>query len=72
MVETPQGRRAGGRDGRRALRANAVVAHEPFLTRTLAPYEVIGEEGLALLEWNADTILQEVGLEFRGDAAALL
>ena len=70
MIETPQ-RRSGGRDARRAARAHAVMSHEPFLTRTLAPYEVLGEEGLALLEWNADTILQEVGLEFRGDPDAL-
>ena len=44
---------------------------EPFLTRTLAPFEVLGEEGLAIIEHNADTILEEVGLEFRGDAGAL-
>ena len=65
-IEAPH-RRSGGRDARRALRAHAVQAHDPFLTRTLAPYEVLGEEGLALLERNADTILQEVGIDFRGD-----
>ena len=43
----------------------------PFLTRTMAPFEVLGEEGLAIIEDNADTILQEVGIEFRGDADAL-
>jgi trimethylamine--corrinoid protein Co-methyltransferase len=47
------------------------VAREPFLTRRLAPFEVLDEEGLALIEHNADTILEEVGLEFRGDADAL-
>ena len=45
--------------------------HVPFLTRKLAPFEVLDEEGLSLIEYNADTILQEVGLEFRGDADAL-
>ena len=69
MIESPT-RRSGGREGRRLARLNAVVVREPFLTRTLAPYEVLGEEGLALLEWNADTILQEVGIDFRGDPAA--
>lgn len=69
MIESPQ-RRSGGREGRRLARLNAVVSHEPFLTRALAPYEVLNEEGLALLEWNADTILQEVGIDFRGDPAA--
>jgi len=64
-------RRSGGRDARRAARLHAHVAHEPFLTRTMAPFEVVSEEGLATIEANADTILQEVGLEFRGDADAL-
>jgi len=64
-------RRSGGRDARRAARLHAHVAHEPFLTRTLAPFEVLGDEGLSLIEQNADTILQEVGLEFRGDPDGL-
>ncbi len=64
-------RRSGGRDARRAARLQAHVASQPFLTRTLAPFEVLNEEGLAQIEANADTILQEVGLEFRGDADAL-
>jgi trimethylamine--corrinoid protein Co-methyltransferase len=64
-------RRSGGRDARRAARLGAHVAGEPFLTRTLAPFEVLSDEGLATIEANADTILQEVGLEFRGDPDAL-
>ena len=64
-------RRSGGRDARRAARLHAHVAREPFLTRTLAPFEVLNDEGLSQIEANADTILQEVGLEFRGDADAL-
>jgi trimethylamine--corrinoid protein Co-methyltransferase len=69
MIESPQ-RRSGGRDARRAARLHAVTSHEPFLTRNLAPFEVLNEEGLSLLEWNADTILEEVGIDFRGDAEA--
>jgi trimethylamine--corrinoid protein Co-methyltransferase len=63
-------RRTGGREGRRAARLHAQVARQPFLTRTMAPFEVLTEEGLATIEANADTILQEVGLEFRGDPEA--
>jgi len=37
----------------------------------MAPFEVLNEEGLSLIEHNADLILQEVGLEFRDDAEAL-
>ena len=32
---------------------------------------MLGEEGLALIERNADTILEEIGIEFRDDPEAL-
>jgi trimethylamine--corrinoid protein Co-methyltransferase len=70
MVET-QRHRSGGRAARQALRLAAHAEHVPFLTRTLAPFEVLDEDGLSQIEENADTILQEVGLEFRGDESAL-
>lgn len=63
--------RTGGRAGRIAARLAAHVDAAPFLTRALKPFEVLTEEGLSLLEENADTILQEVGIEFRGDPDAL-
>lgn len=71
MSEHTPRRRTGGREGRLAARAAAHIERTPYLTRALAPYEVLSEEGLALIEHNADTILEEVGLEFRGDADAL-
>ncbi|HYO43607.1 MAG TPA: trimethylamine methyltransferase family protein [Candidatus Limnocylindrales bacterium] len=71
MTEETTHRRSGGRAARQAARAHAHAQSIPFLTRTLAPFEVLGEEGLALLEENADTILAEVGIEFRGDPEAL-
>src|SRR6187397_334438 len=64
-------RRTGGRAARQSARLASHAEHVPFLTRKLAPFEVLGEEGLSLIEHNADTILQEVGLEFRGDPDAL-
>ena len=70
MHEGPR-HRTGGRAGRMAARLAAHVDAAPFLTRTFQPFEVLGEEGLSLLEENADTILQEVGIEFRGDPDAL-
>ena len=71
MTDMVPRRRTGGREGRIAARAAAHIEHVPFLTRTLKPFEVLDEEGLALIEHNADTILQEVGLEFRGDPEAI-
>src|SRR6187402_1253755 len=70
MSET-RSRRAGGRAARQAARMHAHVEHVPFLTRTLQPVEVLSEEGLSLLEANADRILEEVGIEFHGAPDAL-
>jgi trimethylamine--corrinoid protein Co-methyltransferase len=70
-MDDSQRHRSGGRAGRQALRAHSHIERQPFLTRKLAPFEVLGDEGLSIIEENADTILQEVGLEFRGDPDAL-
>ena len=56
-------RRAGGRAARQALRTARVIEQQPFLTRTLARTEVLSEEGLELIEYHADTLLEEVGIE---------
>jgi trimethylamine---corrinoid protein Co-methyltransferase len=71
MTDTAPRQRSGGRAGRQALRLSHQVERVPFLNRTLAPFEVLNEEGLSLIEQNADTILEEVGLEFRGDPEAI-
>ncbi|MDQ6795518.1 MAG: trimethylamine methyltransferase family protein [Chloroflexota bacterium] len=71
MIDDSPRRRTGGRAGRQALRAHQHIERTPFLTRTLKPFEVLDEEGLSLIEHNADTILEEVGLEFRGDPVAI-
>ena len=69
-----RGRRSGGREGRRAAREHEVAEKVPFITRTLTPFEILSEEGLETIEHNADTILETVGIDFRGapDALALL
>jgi len=63
MTERPGRRRGGGREGRRAVRSAAAAVTSPYLTRDIPPYEILGEEGLAVIERNADTILEEVGVE---------
>jgi trimethylamine--corrinoid protein Co-methyltransferase len=42
-----------------------------FLRRQIPVYELLGEEGPALIETNADRILADVGVEIRGDEVAL-
>jgi trimethylamine--corrinoid protein Co-methyltransferase len=43
----------------------------PYITRNIGVYEVLDEEGLALIERNADTILEEIGIDYRDDPEAL-
>lgn len=63
MTDTPRGRRSGGRAARQAARAASFAETRPYLTRQLAPYEVLNEEGLATIEDHADRLLAEVGIE---------
>jgi trimethylamine--corrinoid protein Co-methyltransferase len=64
-------RRPSGRDAKRAARTARAAASVPYITRKIPYYEVLSEAGLELLERNADTILEEVGIEFREDTEAL-
>ena len=64
-------RRSGGREARRALRASAPAPSEAFVTRALTPFELVSDEGLELLEQNADTVLEEVGVVIRDYPSAL-
>ena len=56
---------------RRGPRHRASLHHAPFLTRVFPPLRVATPEGLELIEHNADTILQEIGMDFRGDPEVL-
>jgi trimethylamine---corrinoid protein Co-methyltransferase len=67
----PKGRRPSGRDAKRAARTARALNFVPYITRGIPCYEVLGSDGLELLEHNADTILQEIGIDFRDDAEAL-
>ena len=64
-------KRSGGRTARQAARSAPVTQGVPYITRNVPVYDVLDEEGLAMIEKNAGTILQEIGVEFRGDAEAL-
>ncbi len=67
-----RGRAAGGSGARRAARTQTGSGTKlTYIRRQLSPYEVLDEEGLALIERNADTVLEEIGIEFRGDEQAL-
>ena len=65
-------RRGGGKEGRRALR-QADEGRPPRRTSAAPcpPFQVLDEEGVSLIEANADLILEEIGIEFRDDEEAL-
>jgi trimethylamine--corrinoid protein Co-methyltransferase len=70
--EDRRGRRArGGADARRQARRSGGSQQLRYITRKIPTLEVLNDEALAIIEHNADTILEEVGIEFRGDAEAL-
>ncbi|MDG4895750.1 MULTISPECIES: trimethylamine methyltransferase family protein [unclassified Mesorhizobium] len=74
--ETSGGRRGRGASGGAAARRAARSGGGPgtqltYIKRKINVYEVLNEEGLALIEKNTDTVLEETGIIFRDDAEAL-
>jgi trimethylamine---corrinoid protein Co-methyltransferase len=65
-------RRPSGRDAKRAARATRASASVPYITRKIPYYEVLDEEGLQTIERNADTIMEEIGIDFREEPDALV
>lgn len=67
-----RGRRgSGGAEARRGARRSGSLESYRFITRSLKPYEVLSEEGVELIEANAELVLEEIGIEFRDDPEAL-
>jgi len=66
-----RGRRGGGREAKRAARSGSAAQRAPYIQRRIPPYEILDETGLAQIEANAETVLEEIGIEFRDDAEAL-
>lgn len=62
-MSQPKRSRSGRRQ--RQTSGNDAPAIIPYITRAIPEYELLGEEGLALIEKNADRILQEIGIDFR-------
>jgi trimethylamine---corrinoid protein Co-methyltransferase len=68
----PARTRGGGRAGRAAHRAASANAQGPaYIQRRIAPYDLLDDDSLALVERKSDQLLAEVGVEIRDDAEAL-
>jgi len=62
---------AGGAEARRAQRGGTAAPKSGHITRRIPYYEILRDEDLVLIEQNAETVLEEIGIEFRDDAEAL-
>ena len=60
-----------GRKARVAARAKTATKVQPFIKRKIPLSEMCSDEGLQIIEDNADTILKEIGIEFQGDKEVL-
>ena len=67
----PVTRRGGGRAGKRLSRSADTPPRTPYIRRRLGTYDVLGDEGLCLIEQNADVLLKEIGMEFTDDPEIL-
>ena len=67
------GRRArgGGGAARRAERTAVRIETARFIERNIPNFEVLTEEALQIIEHNAETVLEEIGVNFIENPAAL-
>lgn len=62
----------GGRAARRAARSGGpATMGAPYIIRKIPTFDPFDEESLALIEANADTLLEEIGIDFREDEEVL-
>ena len=66
----PRRARPSAREARKAQRALRTPG-PAYSTRAIPPYELLSPEGLEAVERHADRLLEEIGLEIRGDAEAI-
>jgi len=71
MSSKPRRRRSAGRKAKRAARQQMPMATAAFIDRKIPYYEILSEEALELIENNAETVLEEIGIEFKEFPKAL-
>jgi trimethylamine---corrinoid protein Co-methyltransferase len=54
-----------GREARKAARQLKTASSIPYISRNIPATDLLSDETLAAIEANAETLLQEIGLEFR-------
>ncbi|TRW97781.1 trimethylamine methyltransferase family protein [Paracoccus sp. M683] len=64
-------RRGGGGAARRAERTATRTEFSRFITRNIPNLEILNDEAIEIIEANADTVLQEIGVNFVDNPEAL-
>ena len=70
-TETRRRSRGGGGAARRAERNTVSFETAKYIERNIPNFEILTEEALEIIEANAETILEEVGVNFVNNPAAL-
>ncbi|MEM7718533.1 MAG: trimethylamine methyltransferase family protein [Pseudomonadota bacterium] len=63
--------RGGGGAARRAERSAVSFEVAKYIERNIPNLEILNEEALEIIEANADTVLEEIGVNFTGNPGAL-
>ena len=63
--------RTGGGAARRAARTRVDVETARFIERNVPNFELLNQEALEIIEANAETVLEEIGVDFIDNPAAL-
>ncbi|MGB8622270.1 MAG: trimethylamine methyltransferase family protein [Paracoccaceae bacterium] len=63
--------RGGGGAARRAERTTVRIETARFITRNIPNFEILDDEALAIIEANAETVLEEIGVAFVENPEAL-
>jgi trimethylamine--corrinoid protein Co-methyltransferase len=71
MAEARTRRRGGGGAARRAERTAVSFECAKFITRNIPNLEILNEEAMEIIEYNAETVLEEIGVNFVENPAAL-
>jgi trimethylamine--corrinoid protein Co-methyltransferase len=69
LIERPQ--RGNARETRRSAREKKKAVKLPYIRRRLPVTELLSLEAIEIIEANADSILEEIGVEFRRDPESL-
>jgi trimethylamine--corrinoid protein Co-methyltransferase len=74
MTEPTSNRAGRGqpRDARRAARQRQGLAKLPYIRRRLPVVELLSTEAVEIIEHNAETLLEEIGIELRRDPESLV